>query len=70
MKKILLDMRHQFMARNYEVVKSPYNVRFDMIQAACMRCVDTYFPRRDMLIWLADMDLHTSRIKEYICSYH
>ena len=40
MNKILLDMQHQFMARNSEVVKSPFNAKCVMRQASCMRFVD------------------------------
>ena len=59
MKKITLDMRHKFMTHNSEVVKSPSNARCVVRQALCVRCVDTSVPRREMLIWLLYMNLHT-----------
>ena len=45
MKKIPLDMWHQFMARNSEVAKSPSNARCVMRQASCVYCVDTSGPK-------------------------
>ena len=69
MKKIPLDMRHQFMAHNYEVVNFPSIARCDMGKALSVHCVDTSFPRLEMVIWLADMNLHTSHIKYSVCSY-
>ena len=66
MKKIPLYMRHQFMARNDEVMKSPSNARCVMRKASCMRCVDTYGPRLEMLIWLVEMNYHTSSIQDSV----
>ena len=68
-KKIPLDMRHQFTARDYEVVKSPSKARCDMRQVLCVLCVDTSVSTLEMLIWLVDMNFHTSRIQDSICSY-
>ena len=62
MKKISLDVRHQFMARNYEVVKLPSNARCVMRKSSWVRCVDTSVPRWDMLIWLVKINFYTSRI--------
>ena len=59
MKEIPLDMWHQFMGCNSEVVKFPSNVRCYIKQASFVRCIDTSFPRRDVVIWLADTNYHT-----------
>ena len=59
MKNIPLDMRQLFMAHSYEVAKYPFNARCNINQASVVRCVDTSIPRWDILIWLADTNLHT-----------
>ena len=58
-KKILLDMQHQIMACSSEWVKSLFNPRCDMREALCVQCVHASVPKRDMLIWLADMNFHS-----------
>ena len=68
MKKIPFDMWHQFMARNSEVVKLPYNARCVVRQASCVRCVDTSVPRREMLIWFLDIHFHTLSIQDSVSS--
>ena len=45
MNKIPLDMQHQFMAHNSEVVKLVSNARCVMRQELYVRCVDNYFLR-------------------------
>ena len=51
MKNLPLDMRQIFMARSSEVLKSPFNDRYDMRQALCVRCVDTSVTRWGVLIY-------------------
>ena len=69
MKKIPFYMRQQFIARNYEVVKSSSNAWCVMRQVSYVRCVDTYVPRLDMLIFLVDMIFHTLSIQYFVCSH-
>ena len=45
MKNIPLDFQQRFIARSYEVLKSPFNARCEMRQALCVRCANTYVPR-------------------------
>ena len=68
-RKMPLDMQHQFMAHNSEVVKFPFNVRCDMRQMSCMHYVDTSVTRWEIFIWLVDMNFHTSLIQDSICSH-
>ena len=68
-KKIPLDTQQQFMDRSSEMVNLSFNTRCDMMQALYMQCVDKSVPRREMWIWLADMNLHTSHIQDSFCNH-
>ena len=69
MKKINLDMRHQFMSRSSEEVESPSNARRVTRHASCVICVDTYGTSLDMLIWYIDMNFHTLGIQDSVSTH-
>ena len=54
MKKVPLDMQHQFTTRSSEVVKLTSDLRCVIKQASCVQCVANTGPRLDMLIWFVD----------------
>ena len=57
------------MAHNSKVVKLPSKNRCNMRQLSCLSCVDTSFTSLEMVIWLVDMNFHTSHIQDYVCNH-
>ena len=69
MKKIPLDMQHQFIAHSSEVLKSPSDARCAIKQASFVRSVATSCPRLETLIWFVNMNFPNSSIQDSVCNH-